>query len=43
MDRFQYSNLTVVEEGNDIKLKMNQMQETIIARFPQHATHSITP
>ena len=43
MDRFHYSNLTIVEEGNDIKLKMNQMQETIIARFPQHATHSITP
>jgi hypothetical protein len=43
MDRFYYSNLTIVDEGEDIKQRTTQLQETIIARFPQHASYNISP
>ncbi|OQU85387.1 uncharacterized protein LOC110434519 isoform X3 [Sorghum bicolor] len=39
---FQYSNLTIVEKNSSIRLRMNQLEQTVIARFPQHQSHNIT-
>ncbi|XP_021304044.1 uncharacterized protein LOC110430575 [Sorghum bicolor] len=43
MDRFKYSNLTIIEEDHYIRSRMNQLQQIIIARLPHHGSWNITP
>jgi hypothetical protein len=42
MDRFQYSNLTIVDEDDCIRLRIDQLQYAVIARFPHHGSQNVT-